>query len=68
MGRLYDRYLFGSGLRGAGVVEFEELVFLLGGADAHGRSRVLVEEAGDHVRDEGTPFLGAAHGHQVILQ
>ena len=29
---------------------------------------MLVEEAGDHVRDEGTPFLGAAHGHQVILQ
>ena len=43
MGRLYDRYLFGSGLCGAGVVEFEELIFLFGGADAHGRSRVLVE-------------------------
>ena len=29
---------------------------------------MLVEDAGDHVRDEGTPLLGAAHRHQVFLQ
>ena len=46
-----------------GVVELEKLVFVLGGPDAHGGAGVLVENAGDHVRDKGAPFLGAAHGH-----
>ena len=29
---------------------------------------MLVEDAGDHVRDERAPFFGAAHRHQVFLQ
>ena len=32
------------------------------------RVALLVEDAGDHVRDERAPFFGAAHRHQVILQ
>ena len=57
----------GLNLGGAGVVEFEEAVFLLGIADAHGSSWMLVQDAGDHVRNERTPLLGTAQRHEVIL-
>ena len=53
--------------RSAGVVEIEEVVFLLGIADAHGGTGMLVEDAGDHVGDERSPLLGAAEWHEVFL-
>ena len=49
--------------RHTGVVELEKFVFVLSGPDAHGGAGVLIEDAGDYVRDKGAPFLGAAHGH-----
>ena len=41
----------GLNLGGAGVVEIEKMILFLRIADAHGGPRVLIQDAGDDVRD-----------------
>ena len=48
---LHFKFGFTLNLGGAGVVEIEKMFLILSIADAHGGPRVLIQDAGDDVRD-----------------